>query len=207
MPKTKPFSENLLRYEKWFAENARLYEAEIATLKEFIPAEGLGLEVGVGSGLFSKPLGVAFGIDPCPEMLALAQKRGIKIMAGVAEALPCKSLKFDYILMVTVVCFFDDPCKAFQEAKRVLVPGGRLIVAYVDRLSPLGQEYLEHQNESTFYQEAHFFSSPELQAMMLVSGFKQFSFRQVVPTGADGGEAFTVLPGYGEGGFVVVEAR
>ncbi len=207
MPKTRPFKENHQRYEKWFVENELLYDAELAAVKEFVPKEGAGLEIGVGSGLFSKPLGICFGVDPCGEMLDLAQKRDVKVMRGVAEALPCKSVKFDYILMVTVVCFFDDPLKAFQEVKRVLAPGGRLIIAYIDCASPMGQEYEKHQSESTFYKEARFFSTREMVEMLTEAGFKQFSFRQCISSAGEDKEVFTVQQGYGQGGFVVVEAK
>jgi SAM-dependent methyltransferase len=43
--------------------------------------------------------------------------------------------------MVTVVCFLDDVVRAFREVFRVLKPAGSLIVAFIDRESPLGRQY------------------------------------------------------------------
>ena len=47
--------------------------------------------------------------------------------------------------MVTVICFFDDVRKAFREVFRVLKPSGTLVVAFIDRASPLGKKYDERK--------------------------------------------------------------
>ncbi len=50
MPKTEPFEKYSNAYDEWFERNADLYEAELRTIRQFIPPPGAeGMEVGVGS--------------------------------------------------------------------------------------------------------------------------------------------------------------
>lgn len=89
-----------------------------------VPKTGRGLEIGVGTGRFVQELGISAGVEPSPNMAAVAIKRGIKIISGYAENLPVDDASFDYTLMVTVDCFLQDVLKAFEEALRVTQPGG-----------------------------------------------------------------------------------
>lgn len=95
----------------------------------------------MGSGRFAAPLGIALGVEPSEVMARLARSCGVAVLAGVAEALPFADTTFDLVLMVTVLCFVDDAKLALQEAHRVLKPGGCLVLAFIDRLSELGQQY------------------------------------------------------------------
>jgi len=64
MPKLKPFEEYTKRYEDWFKKNKFAYESELLAVKELIPANGEGIEIGVGSGKFAEPLGIKLGVEP-----------------------------------------------------------------------------------------------------------------------------------------------
>ncbi len=54
------------------------------------------------------------------------------------EQHPIPDISFDYMLLVTTICFVDDIVQAFAQAYRVLKPGGCTIVGFVDRESELG---------------------------------------------------------------------
>lgn len=105
-------------------------------------------------------------------MLALAVARGIRCVRGVAEDLPFSDAGFDYALIVTTICFIDAPQRALAEAYRVLNPKGRLIIGFIDRESPIGQDYLAHQAESVFYREATFYSAEDVEHRLCEAGFR-----------------------------------
>jgi ubiquinone/menaquinone biosynthesis C-methylase UbiE len=104
-------------------------------------------------------------------MLGHAAARGIEVVEGVAEHLPFADGSFDHALVVTTLCFVDSPARMLAEARRVLKPGGRLVIGFIDRESALGQNYLLHQEESVFYREATFYSADEVAQLLLETGF------------------------------------
>lgn len=171
MPKIVPFETHHRRYEAWFEKHEAVYISELLALRPFVPWKGRGIEIGVGSGRFAAPLGVPLGLDPSPAMLAYAASRGIETVEGVAENLPFAADTFDYALLVTTICFVDSPMEALAEAHRILKPGGRLTIGFIDRESFLGQEYLVHHNESVFYREATFYSADEVGLFLAKTGF------------------------------------
>ena len=118
MAKTKPFDEHIDQYEHWFVVNKYAYESELQAVKALLPASFEGLEIGVGSGLFAKPLGIKYGVEPSERMREIAIKRGIEVTDGIAEALPYDDSRFDFGLMVTTICFLDDVEAAMKEAYR-----------------------------------------------------------------------------------------
>ena len=207
MVKTKPFDEHIDQYEHWFVVNQYAYESELQAVRALLPVSSEGLEIGVGSGLFAKPLGIKYGVEPSEKMREIAKKRGIEVTDGIAEALPYEDSSFDFSLMVTTICFLDDVEAAMKEAYRVVKPGGSLIIGFVDKDSKLGKLYQKHKNESVFYGLATFFSVGEVVYHMIRAGFKNFTFTQTIFRKLK--EIKSVEPvkeGYGEGSFMVLKA-
>ncbi len=205
MPRTEPFELFAEDYESWFERHKNVYLAELRAVKPHIPDSGLGVEIGVGTGRFAEPLGIKIGVEPSDRMAEIARKRGISVIKGIAEDLPFPDSSFDFALMVTTICFVDDPIKAISEAYRILKPGGRLIIGYVDRESPIGKLYERNRFKSRFYRVAKFYSTDEIVDMMRGAGFSDFQFTQTIFEPLDEvTEDEPVRPGYGEGSFVVV---
>jgi len=198
------FETNAPKYDEWFDTNRSAYESELQAVRELLPESKNGVEVGVGSGRFAAPLGIKLGIDPSREMGKLAEKRGIKVIKGVAELLPFDDLQFDFVLMVTTICFLDDVEKAFEEAHRVLKPGGYLIIGFIDAESPVGKLYEKRKDESTFYKDARFYSVKEVVSYMKKAHFRDFNFKQTLSQPGEELDISPVKDGYGEGSFVVV---
>lgn len=205
--KVLPFETHTERYEGWFARHEAAYRSELLALRTLLPRPGLGLEVGVGTGRFAEPLGVPVGLDPSPRMLQRARKRGIKVVLGVAEALPFRDSLFDHVLIVTTICFVDDARLMLLETRRVLKPQGTVVIGFIDRTSHLGQHYLTHKNESVFYREAVFFSASEVDRLLANTGFGARTWLQTLfkPL-AKTTDIEAPRPGFGEGAFVAVRA-
>ena len=207
MPRLDPFDGHQERYEAWFARHEAAYVSELLALRPFVPLEGRGLEIGVGTGRFAAPLGVQVGVDPSPAMLARAAARGIEAVEGVAERLPFADASFDHALFVTALCFVETPAAALAEAHRVLRPGGRLVIGFIDRESALGRHYLAHQRESVFYREAMFLSAGEVGKLLAEAGFSIDARAQTLSRPlAELLEIEPVRPGRGQGAFAVVSA-
>jgi SAM-dependent methyltransferase len=205
--KIGPFEAHGERYEQWFETHRAAYVSELLALRPFIPSDGLGLEIGVGTARFAGPLGVPLGIDPSAAMLGLAAARGIETVRGTAEALPFRDGSFDYGLIVTTICFVDSPDGMIAEAHRVLRPDGRLVIGFIDRESGLGQTYFEQRAESVFYREAVFYSAAEVGQLLRAGGFIARAWGQtLVRPLAEITEIEPVRPGSGTGAFVVVAA-
>ena len=204
MPGIPSFDQNTDRYEMWFLEHPLAYVSELHAIRELLPP-GNGIEVGVGTGRFAAPLGIRTGVEPSRPMAELARKKGVEVIAGVAEHLPFHDGEFDFCLMVTTVCFLDDRELAFREVYRVLKDRGAFIIGFVDRESALGREYVSRKDQSPFYRDAKFYSVDELSGQLRSAGFRDLRFRQTLfrPL-SELEQAEPVKEGHGEGSFVVV---
>lgn len=208
MARIEPFEKYPGRYEDWFERNRFAYESEVLAIKKFLPEDGEGIEIGVGTGRFALPLGIKLGVEPSPRMKEIAEKRMIRVIGGVAENLPLGNEQFDFILMVTTICFLDDIETAFKEACRVLKPEGCLIIGLIDKESPLGKLYQKRKKSHVFYRVATFYSVDEVVYYLEKAGFKSFKFVQTIFRNLeDIKEVEPVIEGYGRGSFVVIKGR
>jgi ubiquinone/menaquinone biosynthesis C-methylase UbiE len=101
------------------------------------------LELACGTGRVTKHLvslisedGQLFATDLNADMLAMAQTKvedkRIKWQVVDAQALPFDNASFDYIVCQFGVMFLPDKQKAFNEAHRVLQPGGKFLFSVWD---------------------------------------------------------------------------
>jgi len=105
-------------------------------------AEGLVLEVGIGSGLNipfydAAKVNKVIGLDPSPELNEMAEKvvaktavengLDVEIILGSAEDMPFPDDHFDSVVITYTLCTIPDAKAANLEIRRVLKPGGKLI--------------------------------------------------------------------------------
>lgn len=198
---------NVRNYEAWFSRNPAVFDSEVAAIRELLPA-GTGFEVGIGTGLFAGRLGIRMGCDPSEEMLKVARSRGLTVYRCTGEHLPFPVGSFDYTLMVTTLCFLDDPHAVLRECWRVTKESGAIFIAFVDRESPVGKSYLAKASGSRFYRDARFYSVGQVERMLRETGFMVDGVRQTLfgPLSSIP-EIQPAREGSGEGSFMVVRAR
>ncbi|HEY7002796.1 MAG TPA: class I SAM-dependent methyltransferase [Gaiellaceae bacterium] len=95
------------------------------------------LDIGCGTGTFALALaergGKVWGVDASPEMIARARSKGARsrFKEGRAESLPFKDAWFERAVLRLSLHHLDRP-RALAEVRRVLVPGGRVVIATFD---------------------------------------------------------------------------
>jgi len=206
LPPAPCFDERANEYDRWFDDNRAVYEAELAAVRSVAPAPVRALEIGVGTGRFAAPLGVAFGVEPSAAMAIRARDRGVRVVRGTAERLPFPDAAFDLVLMITVLCFLDDMPRALAEARRVVAGGGALVVGLLDRETPPGRRYDAMSEADPFFRHARFLSSAELFAALSEAGFEPVEAVQTVFASPATEDVAVVRPGTGEGLFAVHRA-
>ncbi len=100
------------------------------------------LDIGCGPGYLAQemaeqvgPDGFVQGVDPSPSMLAIAAGRALphmELSEGDALSLPARDAEFDAAVSTQVYEYVADIEGALREARRVLRPGGRLLVLDTD---------------------------------------------------------------------------
>lgn len=204
MESIQVFDKLAVEYDNWFEINDLAYQSEILAIQKFIPKNGEGLDIGIGTGRFAIPFGIKFGVEPAPGMAKLARERGITVFDARAEALPFGDGSFDYCMLITVICFLADPLVALKEANRVLRPGGKLIIGMLDRESPLGRIYDAGKDNDQFFRAAKFYSAGEVSKWLENINFHNIEACQTIFANPD--YAGQIREGYGEGLFVVLAA-
>lgn len=99
------------------------------------------LDVACGTGAVTRAIlqvlngsGSVVGVDPSAGMLAQARANvATEFREGVAEALPFPDDSFDFLTMGYALRHVGDLHKAFAEYRRVLRPGGRVLLLEITR--------------------------------------------------------------------------
>lgn len=90
------------------------------------------LDVGCGTGTMLTHLasyGQAQGVDIDEEAVGYCRERGlVDVRLGSAETLPFEDNSFDLVTALDVVEHLDDDAAALREIRRVLRPGGKVLL-------------------------------------------------------------------------------
>ena len=118
---------------------SRYIEASTAATLRRIPVDAGErlLDVGCGTGLLlarlvgRSPFRELTGVDLSPGMVAQARRRlpgSVRLLAGDAGALPFPPGSFDVVVSASSFHYWPAPARGLEEARRVLRPGGHLIL-------------------------------------------------------------------------------
>lgn len=134
-------------YDGWFDQPWGRYAFTVeraAILDAVGPLAGRRvLDVGCGTGRFTQVLEQAgahvTGLDVDAGMLRPAHERVEGgLVAGDARRLPVATNSTDVTVAITLLEFVDEPQTVVDELVRVTRPGGRVLVAALNRASPWG---------------------------------------------------------------------
>jgi SAM-dependent methyltransferase len=111
------------------------------------------LDIGCGVGAFVRRLGEfsdrVYGTDIDRESVRRGSEALPNLALALAEHMPFKDGAFDVILLHEVLEHVDDDAATLKEARRLLAPGGRVVVFCPNRLYPfethgifLGRRYV-----------------------------------------------------------------
>jgi ubiquinone/menaquinone biosynthesis C-methylase UbiE len=146
--KSCPVPNETARVRKIFDKQAPKYDRSMARFERTLfagtrekvcaQAEGEVLEIAAGTArnLPHYPSDVTItGIELSPEMAELGRRRATKLgreidlRVGDAERLEFADESFDTVVCTYGLCTIPDDAAAIREAKRVLRPGGKLLLA------------------------------------------------------------------------------
>lgn len=140
------------------------------------------VDLGIGDGLLTLMLAEVAesvtAVDLSPEMLGQlslrAKRKGIEnveTVEGEIEDLPLPDESFDVAVLSQALHHAADPDKALREARRILVPGGRVLV--LDLLAH-GEDWVRDQ-----LQDVHLgFTEADLESLLQNNGFEHISIER-----------------------------
>jgi ubiquinone/menaquinone biosynthesis C-methylase UbiE len=100
---------------------------------------GRVLEIGAGTGLnvphYPQDADVVF-TEPDPHMARRLRRRGVEVVEAGAEALPFPDASFEAVVSTLVLCTVPDVPSTLAEVRRVLKPGGKLVLVEHVRAEP-----------------------------------------------------------------------
>ena len=115
----------------WYRGRRTVLDGVIAALG--LPAGARILDAGCGSGRNMIELsryGTVTGIELSEPSVALARARGVgEVIAGSILELPFAENSFELAVSLDVIEHLEDDLGALRELRRVLVPGGALLIA------------------------------------------------------------------------------
>ena len=137
------FAAYMKKFKDLYEYLASVVQRHSSTSHPFI------LDLGAGPGLLSleifrkMPQATIIGIDPLIKMLSLAKGnvknadfQTFEPVIGVSENIPLKDNTVDTIASRFSLPYWTQPNKSFQEMRRVLKPGGKVVLEALNRDFP-----------------------------------------------------------------------
>jgi 2-polyprenyl-3-methyl-5-hydroxy-6-metoxy-1,4-benzoquinol methylase len=142
----------------------------------YLPSGRL-LEVGCGGGDMLKAMSKlgwrVEGVDFDPKAVERARAQGLTVSLGTLEAQAYPDESFDAIAMIHVIEHVHEPLELLRECRRVLKPGGRLLVVTPNAGSWGHRRFKEDWRGLEPPRHLHIFTVPAIDRLMAPLGFKK----------------------------------
>jgi ubiquinone/menaquinone biosynthesis C-methylase UbiE len=190
MPVNNMTEKNIFRDTKIAEDYDNYYQSEagkaidqiekniFSTLLTGLPRINL-LEAGCGTGHWTRFFSSAgfhvTAIDVSEAMLQIAISKNIEnviFQKADATRLPFADNSYSTIASVTMLEFIEDVNKVLDEFRRVLKPGGTLLLGCLNELSELGK----NKKNDPIFKDAHFFTPSEIKKLLMQFGHPKISF-------------------------------
>ena len=151
----------------WWVARQRII---LTLLKKYLKGDkNVILDGGCGTGagmFFLSKLGRVYGVDLSPRAVEFCKERGLKtVKLGDISRLPYRDNYFDLVCLMDVIEHIEKDRLAIKEARRVLKPGGIILVT----MPALPFIYSNHDKEQGHFRR---YSKKELDRLFKNSGFK-----------------------------------
>ena len=206
-------------YEEWYFtdEGSLVLNAEIRGLDRLLPKEGIGIEIGGGTGIFSKLLTTAnrsiICLDPSIKMLKHAKNKGLQTILGLAEKTPLKNSCLDFAFMVTSLEFVQNPLNTLSSVNSILKGRGVLVILIINRESSWAEYYKSlGEDQAPLLSRANFFTFNEVLELLKKVGFKFLSalatlIKPPKNRSSENFELYSDYKEYSKAGVFIIKAR
>ncbi|MCB2212050.1 methyltransferase domain-containing protein [bacterium] len=172
--------------EEWLKNDGRgRVEYAANLLRGALRPEHRVLDIGCGRGTLGIKLGRRdgiFGVDLAPEAVAKAKEvyEDAKVVNIDAEPLPWPDNTFEFVVYLDVIEHVFDPRVGLREIKRVLKPGGKLllstpnILAHIDKMRET-KRFPKTSGDPEPYDggHLHFFTYQDIYDLLKFTGFAE----------------------------------
>jgi len=177
------FDHWVKKYDQWFeTPMGRLikgYESKLI-FRMLAPEPGeLILDAGCGTGIFTEDIietgarvvGLELAFDMLRRAVTKCSGQTFHSVIGDIQRLPFADASFNKAISITAIEFIQDARRAVEELFRVTKPGGCIVVATLNSLSPWAQRRKEAaQKGHPLFKHAIFRSPDEIKSLSPVEG-------------------------------------
>jgi len=167
------------RYDSWYQTKVGRYVDRTEKRLVFsllTKRSGRALDLGCGTGNYTLELGRrgfdVVGLDASEKMVEIARRKGARCLVGDAYSLPFPDESFDLVVSITMFEFIHRPDVVVREIRRVLKPGGEVIIGTMNgRSAWFLFKRLKSLFVETAYRYARFYTPAELEGLLREAGF------------------------------------
>ena len=150
--------------------------SEINRLRKNIPFPAKILDIGCGTGdrleLLRKAGCDVYGVETSDQALHAVNHFKLRVFKGLLEDARYESNQFDIITLYNVLEHIHSPRKILKEIRRILKPGGRLVVEVPNNRSLQARFFKSRWAAADVPRDLYYFDASTLTKLLQASGFE-----------------------------------